>query len=223
MFFEAMPGRVFEMINEFELRRRIEFLFWNVKVRDGHARGKFFRPKDSRIFDRHPERIGLHLDANFKRDIFFGKRLDHIVTQIIVRRMAERQAGNLFMNLGLWVKRILHRLARPKEIRHAAIIILPERIILRLVPKRLHEKIENVGLAEIQEIKDRQLARAPGLQGCICPAVGGHEGRGADAKQILGELFFVCGDLFAVDAHELDGHAAKADVIDIGGHVRAWA
>src|SRR5450631_3605716 len=139
MFWQAMPGIVDKVIDESELRRRVEFLTGNMEAGHGDVRRKLFWPANRGIFYGHPEWIGLDLHENVELDVRLSEGLDHIFAKIIVRRV-KRQARNLLIHFGFRIKCILHRLAFAEKIGHAAIIILAKRVILRLVPKSLHEE-----------------------------------------------------------------------------------
>ena len=88
-----MPRIVGEAFGEFHLRRRVKLLPRQTQSGCGNTRRKLFWPEHGIILDRHEMRIGLQLQTHIELDIAFGKRSDHRLAQIVVRR-SKREPRN---------------------------------------------------------------------------------------------------------------------------------
>ena len=106
-----------------------------------------------------------------------------------------------------------------QEIRHATEIRRLEGTALRLGPQSLHDEVEDVRFAEVQEVEDLGVLDALELQLRVGVDVRRHEGRRRDAEHVLGELFLVH-QLWPRHTHQLDADAHEAHIFDIRGDVR---
>ena len=89
-----------------------------------------------------------------------GKRLRHRLAEVVVRR-TEREARHPAPLALPGQERVLHRLAFAEQVGNAAEVVALERARLRLRPEELHERVEQVRLAEVQEVEDRCVLVAP--------------------------------------------------------------
>ncbi len=166
-------------------------------------------------------RVGLALNAKVELDVAAVERGDHGSAQVVVGR-PERQARNRRALRARRPDRVLHRLAVAEQVRHATEVRRLERAALGLDPERLHDSVEQVRPREVDEVVDRRVLQALDLQLRVGAHVGRDEGRRRNAEHVLGELLLVH-QLRAGDAHQLDADAHEADVVDVGGDVRARA
>ncbi len=218
MLRHRVPGVVGEDPGEVELLGRVERLLRDVQYGGRHARREPRRPVDGVVLDRHPVRVGLELERDVELDVLLRQRLRHRLAEVVVRR-AEREARHPAPLALAGQERVLHRLALAEEVGHAREVVALERARLRLRPEELHQRVEQVWLAEVQEVEDRRVLVAPRLQPGVRARVRRDEGRSRDADQVLRALL-VLEQLRPRDAHELDAHAHEADVVDVAGDVR---
>src|ERR1700761_5893379 len=94
MFGDGVPWIVGKHSGEFKLLWIVEGLARKAKSGHRDSRGKPFRPKHGCVFDGHEKWICLHLYTNVELHVAVGKRSDHCIPQIVVRR-TERQIRDL--------------------------------------------------------------------------------------------------------------------------------